>query len=135
MYGLNPSGTDLDLPYPINPALSLESELVHVKQLHDGSQVGYGATYQVTGDEFVGTVPIGYADGWTRDMQGFSVIVNGELCEIIGRVSMDQMTIRLPQKYTIGTKVTLIGQQGSCNITTTDVAQKDRRLIMKYFVF
>ena len=86
MYGLNPSGTDLDLPYPINPALSLESELVHVKQLHDGSQVGYGATYQVTGDEFVGTVPIGYADGWT--------------------------------------KVTLIGQQGSCNITTTDVAQK-----------
>lgn len=124
MYGLNPSGTDLDLPYPINPALSLESELVHVKQLHDGSQVGYGATYQVTGDEFVGTVPIGYADGWTRDMQGFSVIVNGELCEIIGRVSMDQMTIRLPQKYTIGTKVTLIGQQGSCNITTTDVAQK-----------
>lgn len=55
-------------------------------------------------------MPIGYADGWTRDMQGFTVLVEGQPCEIIGRVSMDQMTIRLPRAYPLGTKVTLIGQ-------------------------
>lgn len=45
MYGLNPSGTELDLPYPLKPALSLESSLVHVKTIPAGATVGYGATY------------------------------------------------------------------------------------------
>lgn len=55
-------------------------------------------------------------------MQGFKVLVEGERCDIIGRVSMDQLTIRLPKAYPIGTKVTLIGQQGKQVITATDVA-------------
>ena len=45
MYGLNPSGSVLALPYEIKPALSLVSELVHVKQLEAGQDIGYGATY------------------------------------------------------------------------------------------
>ena len=57
-------------------------------------------------------------------MQGFSVLVNGQFCEIIGRVSMDQITIRLPEKFPIGTKVTLIGQEGDKAISATDLAQK-----------
>lgn len=72
--------------------------------------------------EYVGTVPIGYADGWTRNMQGFSVLVDGQFCEIIGRVSMDQLTIRLPKAYPLGTKVTLIGSNQQKNISTTDIA-------------
>ena len=124
MYGLNPSGTELALPYPIKPALSLESSLVHVKQISAGDSVGYGSTYVAQGDEYIATVPIGYADGWTRDLQGFYVLVNGEWCEIVGRVSMDQITIRLPEKLPIGTKVTLIGQDGDQVITATDLAQK-----------
>lgn len=124
IYGLNPSGTDLDLPYPLTAALSLETRLVHVKTINAGDTVGYGATYQAKEAEVVGTIPIGYADGWTRDMQGFSVLVDGQACEIIGRVSMDQVTIRLPKVYPIGTKVTLIGQDGSSVISATDVADK-----------
>ena len=110
--------------YSIKPALSLESSLVHVKQISAGDSVGYGATYVAQGDEYIATVPIGYADGWTRDLQGFYVLVNGEWCEIVGRVSMDQITIRLPEKLPIGTKVTLIGQDGDQVITPTDLAQK-----------
>ena len=124
MYGLNPSGTELDLPYPLKPALSLESSLVHVKTIPAGATVGYGATYTAQKEEYIATVPIGYADGWTRDLQGFSVLVNGEFCEIVGRVSMDQITIRLPEKLPIGTKVTLIGQEGDKVISATDLAQK-----------
>lgn len=124
MYGLNPSGTELDLPYPLKPALSLESSLVHVKTIPAGATVGYGATYTAQKEEYIATVPIGYADGWTRDLQGFSVLVNGEFCEIVGRVSMDQITIRLPEKLPIGTKVTLIGQESDKVISATDLAQK-----------
>ena len=110
MYGLNPSGDELALPYELEPALSLHSELTHVKKIHKGDTVGYGATFRAEEDTYVGTVSIGYADGWTRDMQGFKVIVDGQYCEIIGRISMDQMTIRLPKNYEMGTQVTLIGK-------------------------
>ena len=124
IYGLNPSGTVLELPYDIKPALSLVSELVHVKQLEVGADVGYGATYTSDSPQFIGTIPLGYADGWTRDMQGFNVLVDGNPCPIVGRVSMDQITVRLPQFYPIGTSVVLIGESGKEAISATDVAEK-----------
>lgn len=122
MYGLNPSGEVLDLPYDLTPALTLESALVHVKTVPAGACMGYGATYQAGSEQVIATVPIGYADGWTRDMQNFSVLVDGQACPIVGRVSMDQITIRLPKVYPLGTKVTLIGTNGDKEITATQVA-------------
>ena len=123
IYGLNPSNRTLELPYALKPALTLQSELVHVKNLPAGETVGYGATYMAEENQWIGTVPIGYADGWTRDMQGFSVLIDGQYCPIVGRVSMDQITVRLPQAYPLGTKVTLIGQDGQEEIMATDVAE------------
>ena len=122
MYGLNPSGEVLDLPYDLIPALTLESALVHVKTVAAGACMGYGATYQANSEQVIATVPIGYADGWTRDMQNFSVLVDGQACPIVGRVSMDQITIRLPKSYPLGVKVTLIGRNGDEEITATQVA-------------
>ena len=122
MYGLNPSGQVLELPYELKPALTLESAIVHVKKVPAGACMGYGATYQTDSEQVIATLPIGYADGWTRDMQNFSVLVDGQLCPIVGRVSMDQITIRLPKLYPLGTKVTLIGSDGDKEITATDVA-------------
>ncbi|MGT2637616.1 alanine racemase [Streptococcus ratti] len=124
MYGLNPSGQALELPYPLKPALDLTSLLVHVKEANAGDTIGYGATYRAHQGEIIGTVPIGYADGWTRNLQGFKVLVDGQYCEIVGRVSMDQITIRLPKRYPLGTKVTLIGQDGNESISATDIAEK-----------
>ena len=122
MYGLNPSGEVLDLPYDLIPALTLESALVHVKTVAAGACMGYGATYQANSEQVIATVPIGYADGWTRDIQNFSVLVDGQACPIVGRVSMDQITIRLPKVYPLGTKVILIGSDGDKEITATQVA-------------
>ncbi|WP_394404612.1 alanine racemase [Streptococcus sp. 20-1249] len=122
LYGLNPSGRVLDMPYSIQPALSLTSELVHVKQVEAGAKVGYGGTYTASEGEWIGTVPIGYADGFIRKMQGFKVLVDGQFCLIVGRVSMDQMTLSLPRAYAIGTKVTLIGQDGDKEISVQDWA-------------
>ena len=122
MYGLNPSGQVLELPYELKPALTLGTAIVHVKTVEAGACMGYGATYQADSEQVIATLPIGYADGWTRDMQNFSVLVDGQLCPIVGRVSMDQITIRLPKLYPLGTKVTLIGSDGDKEITATDVA-------------
>lgn len=121
-YGLNPSGTALPLPYDIKPALSLTSSLVQVKPLPAGQTIGYGASYVTASEEVVGTVPIGYADGYVRDLAGFEVLVEGQRCPILGRISMDQLTIRLPQVYPLGTEVVLIGRSGQEEITATDLA-------------
>lgn len=122
LYGLNPSGHALNLPYPIRPALSLTSHLVQVKQVAVGQTIGYGGTYKAENQEWIGTVPVGYADGLTRGMQGFQVLVDGQVCEIVGRVSMDQITIRLPKAYPLGSRVTLIGCDGSSEISVQDWA-------------
>lgn len=122
LYGLNPSNGNLSLPYPLSVALSLETKLVHVKQLHQNDTVGYGASYQATADEWIATLPIGYADGWLRALQGFQVLLDGQACPIVGRISMDQTTIRLPRAYPLGQQVTLIGKNGDSLITTEQVA-------------
>lgn len=109
LYGLNPSGHELTEVYPLKPALSLVSELIQVKELPAGEGIGYGNTYTTTENEWIGTVPIGYADGWLRHLTGFSVLVEGEACEIVGRICMDQCMIRLPNQVAVGTTVTLIG--------------------------
>ncbi|WP_078543054.1 alanine racemase [Litchfieldia alkalitelluris] len=125
MYGLTPS-PDIRhlLPFPLKEAFSLHSRLVHVKMLKKGDKVSYGATYTSPQDEWVGTVPIGYADGWIRKHQGGEVLVDGKRCEIIGRVCMDQFMVRLPSELPVGTKVTLIGEQGSEKISMDEVAAR-----------
>lgn len=124
MYGLNPSGNLMDPPYPLKPALNLISELVHVKKVNQGDYISYGATYQAQNDEWIGTVPIGYADGWSRDLQGQEVLVEGVRCEIVGRICMDQFMIRLPKELPVGTKVVLIGKSNGKEITVQEIADK-----------
>lgn len=124
MYGLNPSGTLLPEVYELKPALSLETELIQVKLVPSGQGIGYGKTFVTEKDEWIGTIPIGYADGWLRNLQGFSVLIDGEKCEIVGRICMDQCMIRLKKAVEVGTIVTLIGKNGREIITTQMVADK-----------
>src|SRR5699024_12724926 len=79
-------------------------------EVKKGDCISYGATYCADEDEWIGTVPIGYADGWTRKLQGFHVLVDGKKMPIVGRICMDAMMIRLDKQYDVGTKVTLIGE-------------------------
>ena len=125
MYGLVPSSfVEGMLPFPLKPAFSLETELVHVKQLKAGQSVGYGATFIAPQDCFVGTIPIGYADGMIRRLSGHDVLIKGEQAKIIGKICMDQSMILLPKAYTVGERVTLIGQQEENQITIDDWAKK-----------
>ena len=125
MYGLTPSPEmEPELPFPLKEAFSLHTKLVHVKKLSIGESVSYGATYTTKEEEWIGTVPVGYADGWIRKLQGMSILVDGKLAPIVGRICMDQFMIKLAHELPIGTKVTLIGEQDGKKISSNDVAAK-----------
>ncbi|WP_042476946.1 alanine racemase [Bacillus ndiopicus] len=125
MYGLAPSHYVAEnLPFPLKPAMSLETELVHVKKLAAGQSVGYGATYTAKEDVFIGTLPIGYADGMLRKLTGQTVLIDGKRAPIVGRICMDQCMILLPKAYTVGEKVTLIGTQQNVTISLDEWANK-----------
>lgn len=128
MYGLNPSNGDWEFPYELSPALRLESEIVFVKQLHAGDTISYGATYTCSEDEWIATIPIGYADGWLRVYHSADVLVDGKRCPIVGRICMDQMMIRLPKPYPIGTKVTLIGKDQDEEITAEEISHHGKTI-------
>lgn len=122
-YGLNPSGREISkVPYELKPALSFTTELNFSKLVKEGRSIGYGATYTTDDDQWIGTVPVGYADGIPRALQGFSVLIDGHKCPIVGRVCMDQFMIRMPKDYPYGTEVTIIGRSGDEEITADDVA-------------
>ncbi len=111
MYGVDPkdqvsSATDPSL----KPALSIVSELIHVKHVPAGTHISYGATYRADSDQWIATVPIGYADGWLRRFNAIPVLVDGHACPVVGTINMDQLMIRLPHEYPVGTTVTLLGQ-------------------------
>ncbi|MEY2196332.1 alanine racemase [Neobacillus sp. BF23-41] len=125
MYGLTPSlEMESEIPFPLREAFSLRSRLVHVKKLQKGEKVSYGATYETSEEEWIGTIPIGYADGWIRKLQGQEVLVKGTRSPIVGRICMDQCMIRLPYHVPIGTTVTLIGGDEDQFISVNEIAQK-----------
>lgn len=124
MYGYNPSGRELKESLPLKPIGTLQTAISFVKQLKAGRSVSYGATYTAAHDEWLATLPIGYADGYPRSLTGFKVMVDGQYCPIAGRVCMDQMMVRLPKYYPVGTPVVLMGRSGNLTITPEDLADK-----------
>jgi alanine racemase len=113
LYGCSPfadrSAESLDL----KPAMTLTSEIIATQHLQPGERVGYGFTYEAVGEMTIGIVACGYADGYPRHAPtGTPVLVNGKRARLVGRVSMDMLSVDisdLPEAY-IGTPVTLWGE-------------------------
>ncbi len=125
MYGLSPSPAIKPLlPVPLQEAFTLQSNITHIKKLPKGEGVSYGVTYETRRDEWIATVPIGYADGWIRANQSGDVLVNGERAPIVGRICMDQMMIRLQKPVKVGTTVTLIGENNGVLLSMDEVAER-----------
>lgn len=128
LYGLGddvlPSGIEKPA---LKPVMSLTTKLAMVKQIPAGESLGYGRTYYTKRDSIVGTVPIGYEDGFRRSLSNLGrVIVNGQFAPILGRVSMDWTTIDLTDApgASVGSEVTIIGQQNDLRITAEDLASQ-----------
>ncbi|WP_275936582.1 alanine racemase C-terminal domain-containing protein, partial [Fructobacillus ficulneus] len=112
VYGVEPSAGVLRPDDYLAPVLTLESEVVMIKQLPAGAAVSYGATYHTTKDQWIATLPIGYGDGLPRELKGYEVIVNGKKAPIVGQLAMDQLMIAVDEPVPVGTTVTFVGQNG-----------------------
>jgi alanine racemase len=108
MYGLSPFGVD-PAEDGLEPVLSWRSELALVKLLRAGESTGYGRRFVAGHDTWIGIIPVGYADGFRRDLAGTEVVVDGERRRVVGTVSMDAVAVELDHELRAGTPVTLVG--------------------------
>ena len=108
LYGISPFGTDPGAD-GLEPALRWDSSLALVKRLAPGESTGYGRRFVAEQPTWIGIVPVGYADGFRRDMTGTEVLVAGERRRVVGTISMDALAVELDRKLPVGTPVTLVG--------------------------
>ena len=108
LYGISPFGED-PAADGLEPALRWESQLAQVKRLDAGESTGYGRRFVAERPTWIGIVPVGYADGFRRDLSGTEVRVAGELRRVVGTISMDAFAVELDRALPVGTPVTLLG--------------------------
>ena len=109
LYGISPFGTDPS-EHGLEPALRWESFVALSKQLGPGQSTGYGRRFVAEKPTWIGIVPVGYADGFRRDMTGTEVLVDGERRPVVGTISMDALAVELDGPVPAGTPVTLVGR-------------------------
>lgn len=124
MYGLHPSSV-CPLPEEVRPALEWKSILSQVKRLPAGRGVSYGHEYVTSIEERIGTVPVGYADGFRR-VRGNEVLVRGKKVPVVGRVTMDQVMVQLDAvpEAVEGDEVVILGRQGQERISAEEIAAR-----------
>jgi alanine racemase len=108
LYGLSPFEDDPSAD-GLDPVLRWDSQLAQVRRLEAGESTGYGRRFLAEQATWIGIVPVGYADGFRRDMTGTEVRVAGELRRVVGTVSMDALAVELDRELPVGTPVTLVG--------------------------
>ena len=108
LYGLSPFDED-PAADGLEPALSWRSHLAQVKRLEPGESTGYGRRFVAEAPTWIGLVPVGYADGFRRDLTGTEVRVGGEPRRVVGTVSMDTFAVELEHEEPPGTPVTILG--------------------------
>ncbi|CDN43062.1 alanine racemase [Paenibacillus sp. P22] len=132
MYGLYPSNEVEFGRVNLRPVLSLKTEVVHVKTVPPGWGVSYGTRFVADEDTRIGTLPVGYADGFSRMLTGKAeALLRGRRVPVVGTICMDQSMIALAAADNAGTfpvlpgeEVILIGSQGEERISAEEVADK-----------
>ena len=129
LYGLYPSSQVSKDQIRLRPSLSLKSFISYKKTIPAGTPVSYGGTFVSDREMTIATVPIGYGDGYPRNVSNKGeVIIRGKRARILGRVCMDQMMVDITHIPEAGEEdvVTLIGRDGEEEITVEDIADGRR---------
>jgi alanine racemase len=108
LYGISPFDTD-PAEDGLRPVLSWRSRLARVHLLQPGESTGYRRRFVAERPTWIGIVPVGYADGFRRDMTGTEVLVDGEPRPAVGTVSMDAVAVELDRELPAGSPVTIVG--------------------------
>ncbi len=126
LYGQYPSAYTRNKGIQLQEAFSLKSKIAHVKKVPPGTSISYGATYTTPSEAVIASIPIGYADGFSRALSNKGkALVKGVCVPIVGRVCMDQLMLDISAvaDARIGDEVVLMGKQEDQQITVDDVAE------------
>jgi alanine racemase len=116
-----------ELVAALRPALSLRARALRIARVAAGTPVGYGAAWTAARESLIATLPVGYADGVARaSWPGAQVLVRGRRVEVVGRVSMDALTVDVTDVGDVGLddEFVLLGRQGQATITAVEVARQ-----------
>lgn len=125
LYGLYPSEEVDKSRANLKPSLSLYTHIVYIKTVGPGTGISYGSTYVTDKETKIATLPIGYGDGYKRNLsnKGY-VLIGGKRAPIVGRVCMDQMMVDVTDVDAHeGDLVTLIGKDGNEEITVEELSE------------
>lgn len=124
LYGLYPSAEVNRERIQLKPVLSLKTRITFLKRVPKGAGISYGQKYHLEREATIATIPIGYADGWSRLLSGKAeAIVGGKKFPIVGTICMDQCMINLgDEPAELGQEVVLIGRMGEVEIPADTVA-------------
>ncbi|TCZ76553.1 alanine racemase [Paenibacillus albiflavus] len=127
LYGLYPSEEVKMDQIKLKPVMSVKTKIALVKTLPTNSGISYGLKYRTKGDEQIASLPLGYADGYSRRLNGqVDVLVQGQRVPIVGSICMDQCMINVSgiQNAAVGDEVVILGAQGNERITAEELAAK-----------
>jgi len=126
LYGAYPARHLMDR-IPLRPVMTLQTRVLHVKTLPSGSPVSYGQTFHTTRTSRIATLPLGYADGYRRDLSNRGwVLIHGKTAPVVGTVTMDLTMVDvtdLPETR-VGDEVILFGGSGDRILRVDDLAEK-----------
>ncbi|MFQ5867159.1 MAG: alanine racemase [bacterium] len=125
LYGLVPfEGAEREID--LKPVMQLKTRIVFIKRVKKGTSISYGRTWKAKRESIIGTLPIGYADGYSRLLSNRGeVLICGSRVPIVGRVCMDMCMVDVtpPPDVKVGEEVVLIGSQGKERITADEIAK------------
>jgi alanine racemase len=111
--------------------MRIRSEVISLRDIEAGGTVGYGRSFRAERETRVATIPVGYADGFMRQVSDRAhVLVAGVRCPVIGNVSMDLTAVDVTDcgPVMIGQEVVLLGEQGGARIDANELAQASRTI-------
>lgn len=126
LYGYYPSDEVKKENLSLKPALTIKAKVAHVKEMDENMYISYGRTFKTKRKSIIATIPIGYADGYSRLLiPGAKVIVNGEFAPVVGRICMDQCMIDVTDVGTVktGDEVIILGHSGDLKFNADDYAE------------
>ena len=125
IYGLTPSA-DVDMSIvPLKPVMTLKAKIIHLKNVPENFKISYGSTYVTENPTKIATIPVGYADGYSRLLSSRgTMLIKGEKAPIVGRVCMDLTMIDVGHisDVKVGDEVVIFGRQGEHSLPADELA-------------
>lgn len=125
IYGYYPSNEVDKNKLNVKPVMTLKANIVHLKTLDEGKYIGYGRKFKTSRKTVIATLPIGYADGYSRRLsQKSKVIINNKLAPVVGNICMDQCMVDVTDvgEVSVGDEVILMGEKENLKFNADSIA-------------